>query len=81
MGPPEGAVSALAWALCSIGMTLLNKLAVKSTQAPLGVLLLQMSVTSIVVLVQPQALTLGEARCDGRSRCPAYSSACSARAW
>lgn len=44
----EVALAALAWAACSIGMTVLNKLAVNRTRAPVAVVVLQMLATCAV---------------------------------
>eukprot|EP00966_Prymnesium_polylepis_P091945 2128623-Prymnesium_polylepis.1 len=38
------------WASCSIGMTILNKLAVSKTGAPLGVVMVQMAATCAVAV-------------------------------
>ena len=41
----------LFWSLCSMGMTILNKKAVVLTNTPLSLLLLQMIVSSVLVLI------------------------------
>ena len=43
-------LSAIPWMACSIGMTVLNKLAVTKTGAPLGVVMVQMTATCVVAL-------------------------------
>ena len=43
-------LAAASWASCSIGMTLLNKLAVSKTGAPLGVVMVQMATTCVVAV-------------------------------
>ena len=42
----ETVLAAAAWSLCSVGMTLVNKLAVTATRAPMGVVLIQMATTA-----------------------------------
>ena len=43
-------LAAVPWMACSIGMTMLNKLAVTKTSAPLGVVMVQMTATCVVAL-------------------------------
>ena len=43
-------LAAVPWMACSIGMTVLNKLAVMKTGAPLGVVMVQMAATCVVAL-------------------------------
>ena len=42
----EAVLAAAAWSTCSVGMTLVNKLAVTATRAPMGVVLIQMATTA-----------------------------------
>ena len=42
----ETVLAAAAWSTCSVGMTLVNKLAVTATRAPMGVVLIQMATTA-----------------------------------
>ena len=44
------AAAALSFSACSIGMTLLNKLAVSRTSAPLGVLVVQLATTCVLAI-------------------------------
>ena len=44
----ETVTAALAWAACSIGMTVLNKLAVNRTRAPVAVVIVQMLATCVM---------------------------------
>ena len=46
----EVVLAGLLWSACSVGMTLLNKLAVSSTEAPFGILLVQLLFTILAVL-------------------------------
>ena len=47
---PEVVLAGLSWAACSIGMTLLNKLAVTKSGSAFGVVMVQMVVTCVAAL-------------------------------
>ena len=53
------AASAVSWAACSIGMTLLNKVSVNKSGSPYGVVLVQMGVTCVAA-VATRDLRFGE---------------------
>lgn len=55
----EVVLATLAWASCSIGMTLLNKEAVSKTHAPVAVVILQMCVTCVMAIAS-RDLRFGE---------------------
>ena len=55
----ETAAACISWASCSIGMTVLNKLAVNKTHAPVAVVIVQMLATSAVA-VASRNLKFGE---------------------
>ena len=52
-------IAVAGWATSSVGMTLLNKVAVSSTDAPFGVLIVQMSITCVLALAS-RNIHLGE---------------------
>ena len=59
VGASEAVLSAVSWAACSIGMTLLNKVSVNKSGSPYGVVLVQMGVTCIAA-VATRDLRFGE---------------------
>ena len=59
VGASEAVLSAVSWAACSIGMTLLNKVSVNKSGSPYGVVLVQMGVTCVAA-VATRDLRFGE---------------------